>query len=91
MKADSNHTASGSSTGTKITTKKTLLSPAAMSRELRFAGTYRVSAWATDALCWATENGIINGKGSGILDPGGWATRAEAAQMLKNFIEYLVK
>ena len=38
--------------------------------------------WALDALRWATENGIINGKGGGILDPTGQATRAETAQML---------
>jgi hypothetical protein len=33
------------------------------------------------------ENGVINGKGGGVLDPGGYATRAAAAQMLKNFME----
>ncbi|MBD5117717.1 MAG: S-layer homology domain-containing protein [Clostridiales bacterium] len=61
--------------------------PAATSRELRFADAYRASDWALEALRWATENGIINGKGGGILDPAGQATRAETAQMLKNFME----
>ena len=61
--------------------------PAATSRELRFADAYRASDWALEALRWATENGIINGKGDGILDPAGQATRAETAQMLKNFME----
>ena len=62
-------------------------SPAATDRELHFADAHRASDWALDALCWATENGIINGKGGGILDPTGQATRAETAQMLKNFME----
>lgn len=62
-------------------------SPAAMDRELRFADADEASDWAVDALCWATENGILNGKAGGILDPAGQATRAEAAQMLKNFME----
>ena len=51
------------------------------------ADAYRASDWALEALRWATENGIINGKGDGILDPAGQATRAETAQMLKNFME----
>ncbi len=47
----------------------------------------KVSPWAEDALIWAVETGIISGKGGGILDPGGSATRAEAAQMIMNFCE----
>lgn len=62
-------------------------SPAATSKELRFSDAHQASGWALDALRWAVENGIINGKGSGILDPAGPATRAEAAEMLKNFLE----
>ena len=62
-------------------------SPAATNRELYFADAYRASDWALEALRWATENGIINGKGNSILDPTGQATRAETAQMLKNFME----
>ena len=62
-------------------------SPAATDRELHFADAYRASDWALEALRWATESGIINGKGNGILDPTGQATRAETAQMLKNFME----
>ena len=62
-------------------------SPAATDRELHFADAHRASNWALEALRWATENGIINGKGGGILDPTGQATRAETAQMLKNFME----
>lgn len=62
-------------------------SPAATERELRFADAYKASDWAEEALRWAVENGVINGKGGGVLDPGGYATRAAAAQMLKNFME----
>lgn len=45
----------------------------------------KVSRYATDALCWAVEKGILSGKGSGILDPKGKATRAEAATMLYHY------
>ena len=60
--------------------------PAATSKELHFNDVDEVSAYALDALCWATENGIINGKGGGILDPRGQATRAQVAQMLMNYL-----
>ncbi len=62
-------------------------SPAATSGTLPFADADKASDWALEALRWATENGIINGKGGGILDPKGYATRVETAQMLKNFME----
>jgi len=39
------------------------------------------------ALDWAVETGIINGVGNGRLDPQGLATRAQVAQMLKNYVE----
>ncbi len=61
-------------------------SPAATERELNFADADKAGAWALDALRWAVENGIVSGKGNGILDPTGSATRAEAAQMLKNLL-----
>ena len=62
-------------------------SPAATDRELHFSDANQASSWALDALRWAVENGIISGKGGGILDPTGPATRAEAAEILKNFLE----
>ncbi|MCI9213916.1 MAG: S-layer homology domain-containing protein [Oscillospiraceae bacterium] len=40
-----------------------------------------------EAMRWAVENGILNGYGDGRSAPSGQATRAQAAQMLKNFIE----
>ena len=45
-----------------------------------------VSGWALNAMNWALENGILGGKGGKMLDPSGLATRAELAQMMKNFI-----
>ncbi len=63
-------------------------SPKANGRDLAaFTDADQISSYAQEALCWAVENGILNGNGSGQLTPGGTATRAEAAQMLKNFIE----
>ena len=47
----------------------------------------QISSYALEALCWAVENGVLNGNGNGQLTPGGTATRAEAAQILKNFLE----
>jgi len=46
-----------------------------------------ISAYAVNALAWAYESGIITGKGNGILDPRGTATRAETARILERFVE----
>ena len=62
-------------------------SPAATNKELHFNDTDEISGFALDALRWAVENGIVNGDGDGQLGPQGQATRAQVAQMLKNFIE----
>jgi len=48
----------------------------------------KLSDWAKDAMNWALEIGILGGKGGKMLDPTGMATRAEMAQMLKNYIEH---
>lgn len=61
--------------------------PAATNKELHFNDVDEASGYALDALCWATENGIVNGKGGGILDPRGQATRAQVAQMLMNYLK----
>jgi len=55
--------------------------------ELDFDDAAKASSYAVDALVWCVENGIISGKGDGILDPAGKATRAEVAQMMMNFCE----
>ena len=46
-----------------------------------------VSDWAKTAMNWALENGVLGGKGGKMLDPTGFATRAELAQMMKNYLE----
>lgn len=60
-------------------------SPAAANGELHFNDAGEISGFALEAMRWAVENGIINGKSGGILDPQGLAARAETAQMLMNF------
>ena len=62
-------------------------SPAATNKELHFNDEAEISGFALEALRWAVENGILNGYGDGRLGPQGQATRAQVAQMLKNFIE----
>ena len=52
-----------------------------------FADAGEISPWAQDAMKWAVGIGLMNGKGGGVLDPQGTATRAEVAAMLHNFIE----
>lgn len=42
-----------------------------------------ISSWATEAMAWAVESGVIHGK-SGLLDPKGTSNRAELAQQLSN-------
>ena len=46
-----------------------------------------VSADAMDATSWAYAEGLLNGKGNGILDPKGQATRAEVAAILSRFCQ----
>ena len=62
-------------------------SPESNSQVLDFADADQVNGYAQKALCWAVEKGIVHGVGNGMLDPGGAATRAQAAQLLKNFME----
>lgn len=62
-------------------------SPSAAEKKLHFTDADKASGYALEALRWAAENGIINGYGNGQLDPQGSATRAQAAQMLMNFLK----
>lgn len=62
-------------------------SPAATNKELHFNDADEISGFALEAMRWAVENGILNGYGDGRLGPQGQATRAQVAQVLKNFIE----
>ena len=62
-------------------------SPTANEQALDFTDAGQASGYAMEALAWAAANGILNGYGDGRIDPTGLATRAQAAQMLKNFME----
>lgn len=57
----------------------------------KFTDSGKISSWAKPALSWAAAEGLVSGKGSGILDPLGSATRAEAAAILHRFCENMVK
>lgn len=64
--------------------------PAATEKELNFADADQVSGYAREAMRWAVENGILSGYGDGTLAPDGQTTRAQAAAMLKRYMEIMV-
>ncbi len=51
----------------------------------RFEDWEKISDWAFEHIRWANYSSIINGKGKN-LDPKGYATRAECATMITNFM-----
>ena len=55
-----------------------------------FADRDSVSAYAKDAMIWATAKGIINGNGTG-LAPKSDATRAQVAQIIMNYVKQTAK
>lgn len=50
------------------------------------AYTDQPSAWAQSAMQWAVAEKLITGKGNGVLDPTGQATRAEIAAIVMRFV-----
>lgn len=60
--------------------------PEVSGSDLNFVDADAISSYALLAMRWAVENGIINGKGGGVLEPKGPATRAQVAQMLINYL-----
>ncbi|OOO00708.1 MAG: hypothetical protein ATN35_05940 [Epulopiscium sp. Nele67-Bin004] len=52
-----------------------------------FSDAGEISSYAEDAMAWAYQNGIIGGKGDGILDPKGEATRAEVAAIVLRYVD----
>ena len=58
---------------------------------LSYTDALEISEYALEALQWANAEGLINGKGDGVLDPRGQASRAEAAAILMRFIEDVAK
>lgn len=62
-------------------------SPESSGAPLAFSDSGQISAYAREAVRWAVEQGIIGGYQAGVLAPGGQTTRAQAAQILKNYLE----
>lgn len=58
---------------------------------LSYADAFDISDYAYPAMQWACGASVINGMGDGTLAPQGQTTRAEAATMLMNFCENVVK
>lgn len=51
----------------------------------------QVESWATEAMGWAVEAGIMAGKPNGLLDANGTVTRGEAATMLMRLVRAIVQ
>ena len=60
-------------------------SPAVSGTITGFTDGDSVSSWATDAMIWAVDNGIIVGS-NGSINAQGLTTRAQVAAMLKRFL-----
>ena len=56
-----------------------------------FTDSGSVSAWAREAVAWAVDSGILSGHPDGTLAPGGTATRAEAAVMLRQLVALMLR
>lgn len=46
-----------------------------------------ISSWASDAMIWAVQQGLIAGMDDGTLNPQGTATRTQVAAIFQRFIE----
>lgn len=51
-----------------------------------FTDASKISSWATDAMQWAVGSGIMSGMGDNTLNPKGTLNRAQAAAMMRSFI-----
>ena len=58
---------------------------------LDFEDAADISSWADEAMHWCVMKGLINGIGSDLLDPQGYATREQVAAILHRFCENIVK
>ena len=61
--------------------------PASSYSLAKFTDNASVSDWASTAMAWAVENGIITGVTDTTIVPQGSATRAQCAAMLMRFCE----
>lgn len=48
-----------------------------------------VESYAREAMAWAVDVGVLQGRADGTLDPGGTATRAQTAVLLTRLWDYL--
>ena len=62
-------------------------SPAVSGTVGDFADASSVSSWASDAMVWAVQQGLIAGMDEDTLSPQGTATRTQVAAILQRFIE----
>ena len=62
--------------------------PGHSDNRLHYYDSWAVSNYAWDAMLWATENGLISGTGNNMLNPKGYATRAQIAQFTMAFMRY---
>lgn len=61
-------------------------SPKIQNSDNTFSDSSNISSWATDAMNWAINTGLIHGMGDGTVNPQGEATRAEVATIIQRFI-----
>jgi hypothetical protein len=62
------------------------LSDIVTTQEVKYADEGSISSWARSNVRIATSLGLMSGVGSGKFNPAGFATRAEAAVVLKRFL-----
>ena len=60
--------------------------PAAAKKDLDFADADEISDYALEALQWAAEQGIVQGRDNNIIAPKSNITRAETAAMFMRFM-----
>ena len=56
-----------------------------------FSDHTQVADWARDAMNWAVSVGLLQGKGGNLLDPTGFATRAEVAAICQRMVGLISK
>ncbi len=62
-------------------------SPAVSGTVGNYSDADSISSWASDAMIWAVQQGLIAGMDDGTLNPQGTATRTQVAAILQRFIE----
>jgi hypothetical protein len=62
--------------------------PSASSTTLaKYTDAGQISSYAQEAMCWAVEIGLVQGRGDNKVNPKDTATRAEAATILMRYLE----